>query len=202
MAANLLGQALPSEIVKRVIRELGNLMSDPPEGIKIFPNDGDVTTLYAAIEGPVGTPYEGGIFRLKLMLGKDFPMVPPQGYFLTKIFHPNVAQNGAICVNTLKKDWKPDYGIQHILLTIKCLLIVPNPESALNEEAGRLLLERYIDYSHRAMMMTEIHAMDYKKNSLSENVDPAKGEIATKRYFEEKKVERKTKDKKRALKRL
>ena len=38
------------------------------------------------------------------------------GFFLTKIFHPNVAHNGAICVNTLKRDWKPDHGVKHILL--------------------------------------------------------------------------------------
>lgn len=42
--------------------------------------------------------------------------------------------------------------------TIKCLLIVPNPESALNEEAGRLLLERYEDYAKHAKLMTSIHA--------------------------------------------
>ena len=44
------------------------------------------------------------------------------------------------------------------MLTIKCLLIVPNPESALNEEAGKLLLERYDDYCSRAKLFTEIHA--------------------------------------------
>lgn len=38
------------------------------------------------------------------------------GYFLTKIFHPNVAKNGAICVNTLKRDWKSTHGIKHILM--------------------------------------------------------------------------------------
>jgi ubiquitin-protein ligase len=38
------------------------------------------------------------------------------GFFLTKIFHPNVAKNGAICVNTLKRDWKAEHGIKHILL--------------------------------------------------------------------------------------
>lgn len=63
-----------------------------------------------------GTPYASGFFRVKLVLGKDFPQGPPKAYFLTKIFHPNVAKNGEICVNTLKKDWKPDLGIQHILL--------------------------------------------------------------------------------------
>ena len=45
-----------------------------------------------------------------------------------------------------------------LLQTVKCLLIVPNPESALNEEAGKLLLEQYEDYSMRAKMFTEIHA--------------------------------------------
>ena len=44
------------------------------------------------------------------------------------------------------------------LQTIKCLLIVPNPESALNEEAGKLLLEHYDDYFSRAKMFTDIHA--------------------------------------------
>lgn len=106
-----------------------------------------------------GTPYSNGYFKVKLLLSKNFPSVPPKAFFITKIFHPNVdIKSGEICVNTLKKDWNPDLGIKHILLTIKCLLIVPNPESALNEEAGKLLLEHYDDYSRRATMMTEIHA--------------------------------------------
>jgi len=63
-----------------------------------------------------GTPYAGGLFCVKLVLGKSFPTEPPKGFFLTKIFHPNVAKNGEICVNTLKKDWKSDYGVKHILL--------------------------------------------------------------------------------------
>ncbi len=46
----------------------------------------------------------------------------PVGFFLTKIFHPNVAQNGAICVNTLKRDWKPEHGIKHILLVSNACL--------------------------------------------------------------------------------
>ena len=53
---------------------------------------------------------------MKLVLGKNFPSEPPKAFFLTKIFHPNVATNGEICVNTLKKDWKPELGIKHILL--------------------------------------------------------------------------------------
>ena len=33
-----------------------------------------------------GTPYEGGLFRVKLVLGKDFPTAPPKGeILLTKV---------------------------------------------------------------------------------------------------------------------
>ena len=42
--------------------------------------------------------------------------------------------------------------------TVKCLLIYPNPDSALNEEAGRLLQEEYEEYFKRAQMMTSVHA--------------------------------------------
>jgi ubiquitin-conjugating enzyme E2 S len=81
-----------------------------------------------------------------------------KGMFTTKIFHPNVSPAGDICVSTLKKDWKPAYGITHILTVIKCLLIYPNPESALDEEAGKMLLDDYEGYCKRARLMTSIHA--------------------------------------------
>ena len=83
-----------------------------------------------------------------------------------------MASNGEICVNTLKKDWKPELGIKHILLTVKCLLIVPNPESALNEEAGKLLLENYEEYFARAKLYTEVHARHTAKQTSSSFADP------------------------------
>ncbi|XP_072471580.1 ubiquitin-conjugating enzyme E2 S [Notamacropus eugenii] len=148
---------LPPHIIRLVYKEVTTLTSDPPDGIKVFPNEEDLTDLQVTIEGPEGTPYAGGLFRMKLLLGKDFPAAPPKGFFLTKIFHPNVGANGEICVNVLKRDWTAELGIRHVLLTIKCLLIHPNPESALNEEAGRLLLEDYEEYAARARLLTEIH---------------------------------------------
>lgn len=48
---------------------------------------------------------------------------------MTKIFHPNVSSSGEICVNVLKRDWKPDLGLRHVLTVIRCLLIEPNAES-------------------------------------------------------------------------
>ena len=104
---------------------------------------------------------------MKLVFGPDFPSAPPKGYFITPIFHPNVSKNGEICVNTLKKDWKADCKLSHILMVVRCLLIEPNPESALNEEAGRMFMEDYEAYAQRARLMTQIHAMKEEAGSSS-----------------------------------
>ena len=116
----------------------------------------------AEIEGPQGTPYETKYFRLKLVLSADFPASPPRGFFLTKIYHPNVDMStGAICVNTLKKDWSAETTFAHVLSVIRCLLIVPFPESSLNDEAGKLFMESYDEYSKRAHLMADVHGRPF-----------------------------------------
>ncbi|KAB2627038.1 ubiquitin-conjugating enzyme E2 22-like [Pyrus ussuriensis x Pyrus communis] len=137
------------------------------EGIQVGLNDDDFSIINADIKGydlglAVGTPYENGVFRMKLLLSRDFPHSPPKGYFLTKIFHPN---NDEICVNTLKKDWNPCLRLRHVLIissldgsVVRCLLIEPFPESPLNEQAGNMLLENYEKYARHARLYTGLHA--------------------------------------------
>ncbi|GAN03983.1 ubiquitin-conjugating enzyme E2 S-like [Mucor ambiguus] len=218
---------LSSKAIKRIVKELQQLQTSPPEDIQIIVDDENLTEVQAWIRGPDGTPYEGGYFKVKLQMDESFPDTPPKGYFLTKIFHPNVSEKGEICVNTLKKDWKSELGIEHVLLTIKCLLIVPNPESALNEEAGKLLLEHYEDYAKRAKLYASIQAtsgkseytaltQDQSSNVLKplSNTSPVSPIISsTKRPQEQqenikqeqpqsKKLKIKKNDKKKALRRL
>eukprot|EP00730_Choanoeca_flexa_P013247 TRINITY_DN5111_c0_g1_i3.p1 TRINITY_DN5111_c0_g1~~TRINITY_DN5111_c0_g1_i3.p1 ORF type:complete len:200 (+),score=42.42 TRINITY_DN5111_c0_g1_i3:96-695(+) len=189
------------QVIKRVAKELAHLSEKNLEGITIHVNDNDITDVQATIVGAAGTPYEGGHFRMKLVLSPEFPQTPPKGFFITKIFHPNVASSGDICVNTLKRDWKPEYGIEHILTVVKCLLIHPNPESALNEEAGKLLLEQYDEFAAHARMMTEIHAKPAQTQALS-SVDSSVLPKPSKAVGGDAKAKKKKTDKKRALKRL
>lgn len=110
------------------------------------------------MEGPAETPYEGKFFLLRIAASHDFPHVPPAVHFLTKVYHPNVdPATGAVCVNTLKKDWKSTHTLSHVLSVIRCLLIVPFPESSLNEDAGRLLMESYDEYCKRARLHADVH---------------------------------------------
>jgi len=153
-------------VIRQLAKELKNLDDSPPEGIKVSVNDDDFTTIFADIEGPAGTPYENGVFRMKLLLSRDFPHSPPKGFFLTKIFHPNIATSGEICVNTLKKDWNPSLGLRHILLVVRCLLIEPFPESALNEQAGKMLLENYSSLGMRSMHGMQGYTLVSMRSSL------------------------------------
>ncbi|XP_069783164.1 ubiquitin-conjugating enzyme E2 S isoform X1 [Narcine bancroftii] len=208
MAANANVENLPPHIIRQVWKEVSTLSAEPPEGIKIITNEEDITDLQATIEGPDGTPYAGGLFRMKLVLNKDFPSCPPKAFFLTRIFHPNVSPSGEICVNILQRDWRPELGLRHVLLTIKCLLIQPNPESALNEEAGRLLLEEYGEYASRARLLTEIHARGRAHEPSPPTASapaspplPPDGPLA-KKHAGDKRPPKKKGEKKRALRRL
>ena len=155
---------LPPGVVSKLFRELQSIESDRIDGVQLvreatLPAGADsLSEIVADVSGPEGTPYEGGVFRMKLALVAEYPAQPPRGYFCTKIFHPNVSERGEICVDTLKRDWQPTYGIRHILTVVRCLLIDPNPESALNEEAGRLLLEDYEAFAAHARTWTRVHA--------------------------------------------
>jgi ubiquitin-conjugating enzyme E2 S len=154
---------LRPEVARRLMAEMKKLQKAELGGITLRVNNDNLTEFHATIEGPENTPFEGGEFLIKLEIGEEFPQKPPKGYFLTRIFHPNIREDtGAICVSTLSQDWTEDIGLDHLLLTIRCLLIEPNPESALNEEAGRLLLENYEDYCARARLMTKVHAIKAK----------------------------------------
>lgn len=63
-----------------------------------------------------------------------------------------------MCVETLKRDWDAKLTLRDVLVTVSCLLIQPNPDSALNAEAGALIQESYEVFERRARLMTSINA--------------------------------------------
>eukprot|EP00577_Skeletonema_sp_RCC1716_P016396 CAMPEP_0113435418 /NCGR_PEP_ID=MMETSP0013_2-20120614/36261_1 /TAXON_ID=2843 ORGANISM="Skeletonema costatum, Strain 1716" /NCGR_SAMPLE_ID=MMETSP0013_2 /ASSEMBLY_ACC=CAM_ASM_000158 /LENGTH=351 /DNA_ID=CAMNT_0000325783 /DNA_START=90 /DNA_END=1145 /DNA_ORIENTATION=+ /assembly_acc=CAM_ASM_000158 len=159
------GENLPPRTLARVARDVRDLVKSPPEGVRLVVDEesgmpGSLAEIVAEIEGPEDTPYHTRYFQLKLVLSTDFPSKPPRGYFLTKIYHPNVdPTTGAICVNTLKKDWTPTTSLSHVLTVIRCLMIVPFPESSLNDEAGKNFMDSYDEYAKRARLLAGVHGL-------------------------------------------
>ncbi len=159
---------LNPNIIKALWRQQQELLKKSPEYVTPIINPEDPLDIQFDLEGPKATPYEYGIFRVKLIISNEFPTQAPKGLFITKIFHPNISEKGEICVNTLKKDWNPSqWNLYNLFEVIKCLLIVPFPQSALNEEAGKLFMENYDEYFKIAKMYTNIYAM---KNNGNNNI--------------------------------
>ncbi|OJD20818.1 hypothetical protein ACJ73_07848, partial [Blastomyces percursus] len=129
----------------------------PSNNSSSFPDD--LAQLTVLLTGPQWTPYSQGLWQLHLRIPEDYPKNPPKAAFKTRIWHPNVDEStGAVCVDTLKKDWEAKLTLRDVLITISCLLIHPNPDSALNSAAGSLLQDNYEAFARQAKLMTSIHA--------------------------------------------
>ncbi|SMY20166.1 unnamed protein product [Zymoseptoria tritici ST99CH_1A5] len=120
----------------------------------------DLTQFDVLLAGPMHTPFSAGVFKLHLDIPPTYPQQPPTAFFRTPLFHPNVEpRTGGVCVETLKRDWDSKLTLKDVLVTISCLLIQPNPDSALNADAGHLIQQNYESFANMAKMMTGIHAV-------------------------------------------
>ncbi|XP_035220339.1 ubiquitin-conjugating enzyme E2 R2-like [Stegodyphus dumicola] len=79
----------------------------------------------------------------------DYPYSPPSIRFLTKVWHPNVYENGDLCISILHppiddpqsgelpcERWNPTQNVRTILLSVISLLNEPNTFSPANVDAS------------------------------------------------------------------
>lgn len=75
---------------RRLLQEYRALTNSPPEGITAGPvSEDDLLHWECLIQGPEGTPFEGGVFPAELKFPKDYPLAPPTMKFLADMWHPN-----------------------------------------------------------------------------------------------------------------
>ena len=93
------------------------------KGISAFPEQDNLFSWIATVEGPADTPYVGLSYKLSLKFPSSYPYQPPTVLFTTPCFHPNVdLAGGHICLDILKDKWSAIYNVQTILLSIQSLL--------------------------------------------------------------------------------
>jgi ubiquitin-protein ligase len=74
----------------------------PSQGISASPtSEADIFQWTASIVGPNESPWEGGIYQLKISFSEDYPTKPPKFRFVSEMFHPNVYSDGSICLDIL-----------------------------------------------------------------------------------------------------
>lgn len=63
----------------------------------------------ATIFGPPETPWEGGVYSLRLTFNDQYPEKPPRVRFTAEMFHPNVYTDGTLCLDIIQDKWSPIY---------------------------------------------------------------------------------------------
>lgn len=140
----------------RLSSDLKAILADPPSGVSASPVSEDNLFQWAAtIVGPDESPWEGGIFTLRLQFPDQYPDKPPRVRFLTEMFHPNVFADGSLCLDILQDKWKPVYSVASILTSIQSLLTDPNIDSPANVEAARMFQAARKDYNKRVRRCAE-----------------------------------------------
>ena len=85
---------------KRLIKDLQKLAKESDENINATPDDGNLYHWTGLIAGPEGTVWEGGLFDITLDFSNDYPAKAPSIRFVTKMFHPNIYNDGKICLDS------------------------------------------------------------------------------------------------------
>jgi hypothetical protein len=91
---------------KRLITELTTLKTGLPPGIFVRYAESRPDVQKAVIIGPVGTPYENGLFEFDIFCNGNFPNGPPLVQFKTTgggrvSFNPNLYPDGKVCLSLL-----------------------------------------------------------------------------------------------------
>ena len=153
-----------SSPLKRITKELADLIKDPPANCSAGPiqdkhGNSDMMKWTATILGPAGSPYQGGIFFLEIIIPLEYPFKPPHVKFTTKIYHCNINDKGGICLDILKDNWSPALTIAKVLLSISSLLTDPNPKDPLVGEIASQYVHHRAEHDKTAAEWTRKYAM-------------------------------------------
>ena len=126
-----------------VEEEKNNRMSSPVSGkrridtdvIRLIESKHQVTVKSSSLNellvkfyGPKDTPYEDGVWKVRVHLPDEYPFKSPSVGFLNKIFHPNIDEDtGCVCLDVINQSWSALYDLKNIFETfLPQLLIYPS----------------------------------------------------------------------------
>jgi ubiquitin-conjugating enzyme E2 D/E len=145
-------------IINKLKNELQNIENNNIPNISANLIKNNILQWNATILGPIGTPYEGGVFNINISIPKLYPFENPTIIFKTKIYHPNIDSNGNICSDIFKREWSPAFNMQQILLQIYSILSEPDVNNHIIPEISNEFKNNPEIYLKNARKWTKLYA--------------------------------------------
>ncbi|KAF3638952.1 Ubiquitin-conjugating enzyme E2 4 [Capsicum chinense] len=122
-------------------------------------NDG-MQEFYVEFHGPKESPYQEGVWKVRVELPDAYPYKSPSIGFVNKIYHPNVDEmSGSVCLDVINQTWSPMFDLVNVFeVFLPQLLLYPNPSDPLNGEAAALMMRDRTTYDQRVKEYCEKYA--------------------------------------------
>lgn len=108
--------------------------------------------------------YYGGYFKARMTFPKNYPFEPPDFKFTPTLWHPNVYEDGRLCISILHQPgedvmsgessgerWSPVQRVESVLISILSLLDDAEVSSPANVDAGVMLRKDPAAYRKRVL---------------------------------------------------
>ncbi|XP_007952053.1 ubiquitin/ISG15-conjugating enzyme E2 L6 [Orycteropus afer afer] len=140
---------------KRVAKELEDLQKDlPPYLRNLVSKDANVLVWHMLLL-PDQPPYNLKAFCLCITFPEEYPFKPPTVKFTTKIYHPNVDENGQVCLPIISNEnWKPCTKTRQVLEALSVLVNRPQLGQPLRIELADLLAQDPEQFNKNAREFT------------------------------------------------
>ncbi|XP_002733783.1 NEDD8-conjugating enzyme UBE2F-like [Saccoglossus kowalevskii] len=128
---------------KLLTKEVQELEMDLPDSCKVHFEDVNKLSSFMLKIVPEDGYWAGGIFHFQIEVPEEYNMLPPKVKCKTKIWHPNIAENGDICLSLLREHsldgtgWSPARKLKDIIWGLNSLFLdLLNFDDPLNIDAA------------------------------------------------------------------
>ncbi|KAF5391276.1 hypothetical protein D9757_001960 [Collybiopsis confluens] len=169
---------MTSTALRRIQKEFRDITDHPLDNLSIEPKEENLFEWDCSITAESDSPYKGGTFKFTLTLPSNFPFKAPSVQFKTKIYHPGINEDGAICVPVLRDEvwsnvdffrllmlvtifqqWKPSVTLATVLSIIQDKLNNPSHDDPFEPDIAALLKNDKSKFLATAKEWTKKYAM-------------------------------------------